>query len=135
MSIIPFLDAGLQILDKVIPDPEKRQEAKAKLIELQQRGEMEKIEAQLSAIIAEAKSDDPWTSRARPTFLYTMYAYILAGIPVGIAYTLNPDAAGQFAVGVGQWLSSIPDELYWLFGAGYLGYTGARSFDKRKPFK
>ena len=24
----------------------------------------------------------------------------------------------------------IADSLWWLFGAGYLGYTGARSFDK-----
>jgi len=31
------------------------------------------------------------------------------------------------------WLSvlgAIPENLWWLFGAGYLGYTGARSFDK-----
>ena len=27
-------------------------------------------------------------------------------------------------------LAAIPDSLWWLFGAGYLGYTGARSFDK-----
>jgi len=29
-------------------------------------------------------------------------------------------------------LAAIPDSLYTLFGAGYLGYTGARSFDKIK---
>jgi hypothetical protein len=27
-------------------------------------------------------------------------------------------------------LNAVPDSLWWLFGAGYLGYTGARSFDK-----
>ena len=27
-------------------------------------------------------------------------------------------------------LNAVPESLWWLFGAGYLGYTGARSFDK-----
>jgi hypothetical protein len=27
-------------------------------------------------------------------------------------------------------LGAVPESLWWLFGAGYLGYTGARSFDK-----
>lgn len=27
-------------------------------------------------------------------------------------------------------LQAIPESLWWLFGAGYLGYTGARSMDK-----
>jgi hypothetical protein len=27
-------------------------------------------------------------------------------------------------------LMAIPESLWWLFGAGYLGYTGARSLDK-----
>ncbi len=26
--------------------------------------------------------------------------------------------------------AEMPESLWWLFGAGYLGYTGARSFDK-----
>jgi hypothetical protein len=31
-------------------------------------------------------------------------------------------------------LGAVPESLWWLFGAGYLGYTGARSFDKwREP--
>ena len=27
-------------------------------------------------------------------------------------------------------LGAVPESLWWLFGVGYLGYTGARSFDK-----
>ena len=55
--------AGL--LDKLIPDPKARDEAKLKLLELQGSQEMEATRTQISAIMAEAQSADPWTSRAR----------------------------------------------------------------------
>ena len=34
--------------------------------------------------------------------------------------------------GFNGWLSSIPQQIITLFGVGYLGYTGARSYDKTK---
>ena len=70
--------AGL--IDKIIPDPRARDEAKLKLLELQGSQEMEAMKTQLSAIVAEAQSSDPWTSRARPSFLYVMYALLLWAI-------------------------------------------------------
>lgn len=65
------------IIDKIIPDPKARDEAKLKLLELQGSQELEQIKTQMTAIIAEAQSTDPWTSRARPGFLYVMYALLL----------------------------------------------------------
>ncbi|MCB2088704.1 MAG: hypothetical protein KDD98_07750, partial [Sphingomonadaceae bacterium] len=55
------------IIDKVIPDPEARRKAKLELLELQGSQELKTIETRLSAIVAEANSADPWTSRARPS--------------------------------------------------------------------
>ena len=61
------------IIDKVIPDKDAREKAKLELIRLQGSQELETMQARLSAIVAEANSADPWTSRARPSFLYVMY--------------------------------------------------------------
>lgn len=41
-----------------------------------------------------------------------------------------PEHATTAAQNIANLLGAIPDDLWWLFGAGYLGYTGARSFDK-----
>jgi len=38
------------------------------------------MQISLSAIMAEANSHDPWTSRARPTFLYVIYGVILLSV-------------------------------------------------------
>ena len=86
----------------------------------------------MSAIIAEANSADPWTSRARPTFMYVMYIMILVAIPMGIVSAFRPEIAAAIATGMQAWLKAIPDSLYTLFGVGYVGYVGARSYEKGK---
>lgn len=88
-------------------------------------------QARISVMVAESASQDKWTSRGRPMFLYVMYIFILSGIPVGILSIFRPDAATQIAAGTTAWLKAIPSDMWWLFGAGYLGYVGARSWDKR----
>ena len=81
------------IIDKVIPDKAARERAKLELLKLEGSQEMQQIESRLSAIIAEAQSPDPWTSRARPSFLYVMYAMILFALPMGILSAFEPQAA------------------------------------------
>jgi len=120
------------ILDKVIPDPKARDAAKLKLIELQGTQEMEATRTQLSAILAEAQSPDPWTSRARPGFLYVMYALLLWAIPMGLIAAFRPAMAEGIAKGMTAYLNGIPEPLYALFGTGYLGYTAARQWGKLK---
>lgn len=61
------------LLDKIIPDKEARAKAQLELIRLEGTQDMQMIEARLQAIVAEANSRDPWTSRARPSFLYVIY--------------------------------------------------------------
>lgn len=122
----------LGIIDKVVPDPEQKAKAQMELLRLQQSGELDTLKAQLSAIIAEAQSADPWTSRARPSFLYVMYVLILASIPMGILSIFNPGAADALTKGMTGYLAAIPEPLYVLFGTGYLGYTAARQWGKVK---
>ena len=121
-----------QLLDKIIPDPQARDRAKLELIKLQGDQEMKAIGAQMQAIVAEAQSADPWTSRARPSFLYVMYALILWAVPMGLISAVNPGMARGIAEGMTAYLRGIPEELYALFGTGYLGYTAARTWGKVK---
>ena len=127
-----FLPIIGNVLDRVLPDKAAREKAKIELLAMQQGQEIKKIDAQLSAIVAEAKSTDPWTSRARPSFLYVVYILILAAIPMGVLNAFNPDIATNITTGFKAWMDALPPSVIQLFGIGYLGYTGARSFDKRK---
>ena len=118
------------LIDNLFTSDEERAAAKLKLMEMEQRGDLDSMKIQLSAILAEANSKDPWTSRARPTFLYLIYSIILlcvAGAIIGIWW---PDHVATAASNLTNLLMAIPESLWWLFGAGYLGYTSARSFDK-----
>ena len=133
MSIIDGLIGPLaKLIDRVIPDPEARDKAKLELLRLEGAQELETIRTQLSAIVAEAQSPDPWTSRARPSFLYVMYALLLWSIPMGLIAAARPEAADAIARGMTNYLSGIPEPLYALFGTGYLGYTLARQWGKAK---
>jgi len=86
----------------------------------------------LSVMVAEASSSDKWTSRARPAFLYVVYIFILAAFPMGLVFALYPTQAAAIVSGVKMWLDSIPESMWVLFGSGYLGYVGARTYDKAK---
>lgn len=121
-----------KLLDKIIPDKEARAKAQLELVRLEGTQEMELIEARLQAIVAEANSKDPWTSRARPSFLYVMYVLILTALPMGLLSAFNPDAAMDIAKGMNAYLAGLPEPLYALFGTGYLGYTAARQWGKVK---
>lgn len=120
------------IIDKIIPDKQARAKAKLELLALEGTHEMKQIEARLSAIVAEARSADPWTSRARPSFLYVMYAMILFALPMGVLAAFSPQAAQDIGSGITTYLRGLPEELYALFGTGYLGYTAARQWGKVK---
>jgi hypothetical protein len=121
-----------KLLDKIIPDPQARDRAKLELLKLQGEQEMQTIAVQMQAIVAEAQSSDPWTSRARPSFLYMMYTLILWAIPMGLIAAADPKMAQGIAGGMTAYLRGIPEELYALFGTGYLGYTAARTWGKVK---
>ena len=120
------------IIDKIIPDKDARAKAKLELMKLEGSHELKAIEARLSAIVAEAQSRDPWTSRARPSFLYVMYAIILAALPMGVLAAISPATARDIATGMNAYLGGLPEPLFALFGTGYLGYTAARQWGKVK---
>jgi hypothetical protein len=86
----------------------------------------------MSVMLAEAQSKDPWTSRARPSFMYVMYILILCSIPMGVLSVFSPAAATTVAMGMKAWLAAIPDAMWGTFGTAYCGYTLSRSWEKKK---
>ena len=133
MSVLNALIAPVAgLLDKIIPDPKARDAAKIELLKLQNSQELELLNTQLLAIVAEANSHDPWTSRARPSFLYVIYALLLWSIPMGLIAAVQPQMAHDIATGMTRYLNGLPEPLYALFGTGYLGYTAARQWGKAK---
>lgn len=127
-----IFDIGKTLINKWFPDPADRAKAELDLIAMQQSGELKELATRMSAILAESSSNDPWTSRARPSFLYVIYIMILSAIPIGILAAFHPNIADAIAMGMQKWLNSIPEDLYALFGVGYLGYSGARSWERKK---
>lgn len=129
---LAILEVGAKLLDKIIPDPEQKAKAQLELLRLQQQGQFKEVEVQLQAILAEAGSADPWTSRARPSFLYVVYILLLFSLPMGLLSAVSPATAGQVADGARGWLESIPTSLVDLFTYVMLGYIGGRSYEKVK---
>lgn len=133
MALVETLIGPLaSLLDKLIPDKESRARAKLELLQLEGTQELRTIEARLAAIVAEAGSQDPWTSRARPSFLYVIYVLLLWSLPMGVLAAFSPATARDIATGMNAYLAGIPEPLYALFGTGYLGYTAARQWGKVK---
>lgn len=137
MAALPAIfDIGTKLIDKLIPDPEAKAKAQLDLLQMQQNGELKELETRMSAILAEAQSADPWTSRARPSFLYVFYFIILSMTVVApIVGVFRPETMALYFQNVGRGFEAMPEELWWAFTAGYLGYSGARTFEKRKGIK
>ena len=130
--LFPLITSIIDKVGNLFPSDKEKNDAKILLLQAEQNGELEAVKVQLSAILSESQSADPWTSRARPSFMYVIYLLILMGIPMGFLSAYNPAMALSVAAGFKAWLTAIPDGLYTLFGVGYLGYTGARSVEKLK---
>ena len=135
ITISSIFAIGGKLIDKLFPDPEQKARAQLELLKLQQDGELESVKVQLSAIIAEAQSTDPWTSRARPSFLYVVYILLLTAIPMGVLTVFSPEAAANLTTGFKAWLAAIPDSILTLFGTVMTGYVLGRSWEKTRGIK
>lgn len=135
ITLSSIFTIGGKLIDKLFPDPEQKAKAQLELLRMQQAGELDTMKTQLSAIIAEAQSSDPWTSRARPSFLYVVYILLLWSIPMGVLTVFKPEAAAQFTIGFKAWMSAIPEPVLALFGTVMTGYVLGRSYEKAKAGK
>jgi len=106
-GIDAILNIGGKILDKVFPDPVQAEQAKLKLLEMQQTGEL----AQIAADTAEQQeltkrqqadmASDSWLSKnIRPgTLVFILFVYTTFGI--GSAFDINVHQ--PYVELLGQW--------------------------------
>ena len=81
MSLDPVtaaLGIGTALIDRLFPDPKAATEAKLKLFELQQSGELAQLTASSSIITAEVNSQSWLTRSWRPILMLTFGALIVA---------------------------------------------------------
>ncbi|HEY0270573.1 MAG TPA: 3TM-type holin [Sphingomonas sp.] len=86
-------------------------------------------------VALEDASEDRFTSRARPAFLYVMYALLLGAFPMAAVAAANAAVAATMTRAIAAYLAAIPEPLYALFGTGYLGYTMVREWGKAQAPK
>ena len=102
-----LLDIGGKILDKVFPDPAQAEQAKLKLLEMQQNGELAKINAdaaeqhELTARLQADMSSDSWLSKnIRPmTLIFILFAYYLFAMKSAFGQEANQ----KYVELLGQW--------------------------------
>ena len=107
------------------------QELELKRIEIEaardaavQQHDADMAKLQVQAITAETTSEDPYVRRARPTFLYVMIA--------AIGYSLIVAPVVNAFLHKGLVPMEIPGAYLELFGVSFLGYVGARTWEKTK---
>lgn len=131
-----LFDVARNLINRLIPDPAANAEAQLRLMELDQNGQLQELQIQMSAIIAEANSQDPWTSRARPSFMYLFYAIVtfmvMAAPMIGVFF---PEKMDLFFINVSKGFNAIPEPMWWTFTAGFLGYSGSKSMEAIKGVK
>lgn len=130
--VTALLDVGGKIIDKIFPDPAQRDAARLALIREEREGRLDEVKTSMSVMLAEAQSSDPFTSRARPSFLYVVYILMLCSIPMGVLHAVSPDTAANVSHGAQLWFSAIPESMIDMFTIVMMGYIGGRSYEKVK---
>ncbi len=80
MFLDDLVNTGLKIIDKVIPDPAAKEEAKRKLLELQQNGELKQEEFDVKR--EEIAAGDRDSARKMQSETHSKAPSVLAGITV-----------------------------------------------------
>jgi hypothetical protein len=102
-----ILDIGGKILDKVFPDPAQAEQAKLKLLEMQQSGELAKMAAdtaeqqELTKRHAADMASDSWLSKnIRPMMLIALF---VAYVGFALASVFDLDTKAAYVDLLGQW--------------------------------
>ena len=130
-----ILTIGKTLITKIFKNKEDQVQAQKELESFAYSKAAEILKGKILLIKSEAESEDNYVRRARPTFLYVIYIYLLSALPFAVFYVCYPDKCKLALEGFAIYLNAIPSEFITLFGIGYLGYTGARQYGKFAKLK
>ena len=119
------LDLGNTLISRIFPDPAQAADAKLKLLELQQSGELSVMTAQTDINKVEASNSSIFVSGWRPAIgwvcaLALAYQYLLKPLVMGIL--------PNFGIAIAP-LPGLDDNL-WQLMMGMLGMGGLRTMEK-----
>lgn len=103
-----LISAGFKIIEKVIPDKKAQLEAKQKLVQLEQDGKMQELQAAMNVVVAEAKGES-WLQRNwRPitmlSFLVLLFLYWFGIQPEGLTQDTINKLFDLLQIGIGGYI-------------------------------
>lgn len=111
------LEMGFGLIDDLFTSDEEKAEAKQKLIALQQNGDLKRLDAAVSVIVAEANSES-WITRSWRPIIMLMFATIIAN-----NYLLYPYLSLFWKSAP---VLALPPDLWDLMKLGIGGYVMTR---------
>ena len=107
LPLAALIDVGMKVLDKVIPDPAEKAKAQVALMEMQQKGELAKIQAdlqeqeELTKRLQADMTSDSWLSKnIRPM---TLVAIFLGYFMFAMMSAFGHNANEAYVTLLGQW--------------------------------
>lgn len=122
----PIFELGKTLIERWMPDPEKRREAEMELVRMAADGELRQVIAQLEINAREAAHPSVWVAGWRPGFGW-------AGV-AGFAYATILQPLLSWAAAIKGWPEppALNLDLLWVVVTGMLGIGGLRSLEKIK---
>lgn len=122
----PIFEIGKTLLDRFIPDPEKKREAEMELVRMAADGELKQVVAQLEINAREAMHPSIWVAGWRPG------AGWIGVAGFGYAVFLQPLLTWFGSIHGWPAPPTIDNDLLWVVLSGMLGIGGLRSLEKLK---
>jgi hypothetical protein len=122
----PLFEVGKTLIDRFLPDPEKKREAEMELVRMAADGELKQVIAQLEINAREATHPSVWVAGWRPFFGWA------GGAGFIYATILQPLIAWGAAIKGWPAPPVLNIDLLWVVITGMLGIGGLRTFEKTK---
>lgn len=117
-ALIPVLTS---LIERVFPDQEAADKAKAEMMVVLAQAEKERMKAKSDVVVAEAKGESSAQRNWRPHLMY-LFMFI-----IGFNFILAPIAG---MLGLGLETLPIPEHMWLLLTVGVGGYIAGRSGEK-----
>lgn len=122
----PIFEIGKTLLDRFVPDPEKKASAEMELIRMAADGELKQVIAQLEINAKEAQHPSLFVAGGRPLFMW------IGGL--GFAYATIVQPVLTWVARIKGWPEppDVNSDLLWVVVTGLLGIGGYRTMEKFK---
>lgn len=139
IGLLQFVPLIGDIIDRLIPDKNAREKAKAKLAALEQSGELQLMLGQMEINKVEARHKNIWVSGWRPFIGWICGVALLLGVLVKVVLpalivlvsVFNPGNQTELQMLL-EGLETIDVGFFYPILGGLLGLGALRSFDKWK---